>query len=95
MLKHLLLVTLVACTTGTASPPTPDAAPLTNQPFGAMCTITSDMSTECTTGVCTNSFDMLGYDVCSVKCTVLGGTDPTCPQGPSMQKCNGKGYCKP
>ena len=54
-----------------------DAA--TNLPFGATCAITSDTSTECTSGVCTNSFDMLGHDVCSVKCTP--GMDQTCPSG--------------
>ncbi len=94
MVKHLLLVLLVACA-GKSPPPPPDAPPLTNQPFGATCTVTSDMSTECASGVCTDSIDMLGHDVCSQKCTTIGGTDPTCPTGPSMQKCNGKGYCKP
>lgn len=94
MIKHLLLVALVAACSGSSPPATPDAA-LTNQPFGAKCAVVSDTSTECTSGVCTNTFDMLGYDVCSQKCTVLQGTDPTCPMGPSAQKCNDKGYCKP
>lgn len=86
---------LDACS-GSSPAPTVDAAPAgSNLPFGATCNITSDMSTECASGVCTNSFDMLGHDVCSQKCTVLGGTDTTCPQGSSGQKCNMKGYCKP
>jgi hypothetical protein len=63
--------------------------------FGATCVTPTDTSTECTSGVCTNSFDMLGHSVCSQKCTVFGGTDPTCPTGAMGQKCNMKGYCKP
>ncbi|HEX5060492.1 MAG TPA: hypothetical protein VFV99_14090 [Kofleriaceae bacterium] len=63
--------------------------------FGAACTTVSDQSTECMSGVCTNTFDQLGHPVCSQKCTVLQGTDPTCPMGPSNQKCNMQGYCKP
>ena len=66
-----------------------------NLPFGAKCGSASDMSTECTSMVCTNTFDQLGYNVCSQKCTVLQGTDPSCPMGSGMQKCNQKGYCKP
>lgn len=94
MMKTLVLALFVAACSG-SSPPSVDAAPAgTNLPFGATCNITSDMSTECASGVCTNSIDQLGHDVCSQKCTVLGGTDPSCPQG-STQKCNMKGYCKP
>ena len=87
---------LVACTAN-APGPTPDAAgsgSATNLPFGAKCNVSSDTSTECASGVCTNSFDMLGYNICSQKCTMLMATDPTCPAGTS-QKCNMKGYCKP
>jgi hypothetical protein len=84
---------LAACSGDSPAPVAMDAPP--NQAFGAKCGANSDMSTECTSGVCTNSFDQLGYNVCSQKCTVLQGTDPTCPQGPSLQKCNMKGYCKP
>lgn len=92
MLKHLLLALAVsACMAGSSS--TPDA-PLTNQPFGARCGTASDMSTECASGVCTNSIDQLGYSICSQKCTMLKATDPSCPAGTS-QFCNAKGYCKP
>ena len=66
-----------------------------NEPFGAVCTTASDTSTECASGVCTNSFDMLATPECSQKCTVLGGDDPTCPVGSMGQKCNKKGYCRP
>jgi hypothetical protein len=70
---------------------TPDAA---GGAFGATCVTTSDTSTECASGVCTNSFDMLGHPVCSVKCT-FGMNDP-CPAGSTGAKmCNMKGYCKP
>ena len=88
----IFVVAFAAC--GSNNPPAADAA-LTNQPFGAKCTVNSDTSTECASGVCTNSFDMLGHDVCSQKCTV--GMDSTCPTtGPSgVAKCNMKGYCKP
>jgi hypothetical protein len=63
--------------------------------FGAACTTVSDTSTECNSHVCTNTFDQIGHPVCSVKCTMLMGTDPACPTGPSNQKCNMYGYCKP
>ena len=101
MLKHLLLtVALAACTSGSSGNPTPMDAPLTNQPFGAKCYVTSDTSTECTSGVCSNSFDKLGYDVCSQKCTMLMAMDPSCPAMSALnamtgQICNMKGYCKP
>ncbi len=93
MFKHLLVVIALAACSG-STPPTPVDAALTNQPFGAKCTVATDTSTECTSGVCTNSFDMLGYDICSQKCTMLMAIDPTCPAGTS-QMCNKKGYCKP
>ena len=98
MLKTLALAFAIAACTADAPAPTVDAmgsGSATNLPFGAACTVVSDMSTECASGVCTNSFDMSATPQCSQKCTVLQGTDPTCPTGPSMQKCNMKGYCKP
>jgi hypothetical protein len=90
MHKYLLAVVLAGCP-GSA-PKMPDAP--SNQAFGATCNTASDMSTECASGVCTNSFDMLGYDICSQKCTMFMAIDPTCPAGTS-QMCNKKGYCKP
>jgi hypothetical protein len=94
MLKIVAFAILFAACTADA-PTTADApAAGSNLPFGATCTTPSDTSTECTSGVCTNSFDTLGHSICSQKCTVLQGTDPSCPQGTS-QKCNMKGYCKP
>ena len=65
-----------------------------NAAFGSACTVVSDTSTECASGVCTDSFNMLGI-VCSQKCTVLNGSDATCPNGSMGQKCNMKGYCRP
>jgi hypothetical protein len=95
-MKTLVLALFLAACSGDSSTPMPDAAPAgSNLPFGATCNIPSDSSTECASGVCTDSFDQLPHPVCSQKCTVLGGTDTTCPQGPSAQKCNMKGYCKP
>ena len=74
------------------SPKTPDAP--AGHAFGAACTTVTDTgSTECDSGVCTNSFDMIGHPVCSVKCTV--GMDSMCPSGSTGMKCNMKGYCKP
>ena len=97
----VLAVLFAACSTDATAPTTPDAAGSgsgsgsdTNLPFGAKCNTASDTSTECASGVCTNSFDTLGYNICSQKCTMLMATDPTCPAGTS-QKCNMKGYCKP
>jgi len=62
--------------------------------FGAECTTVTDTgSTECDSGVCTNTFDQIGHSVCSQKCTV--GDPTSCPTGSEGQKCNMKGYCKP
>jgi hypothetical protein len=92
MLKHLLLALGIAgCTSGSsgggADAPTAGA-------FGAACTTVVDTgSTECTSGVCTNSFDMIGHPVCSQKCTAGDGS--TCPSGSMGMKCNQQGYCRP
>jgi hypothetical protein len=77
---------------GSTTPPSPDAA--MKGAFGATCMTTSDMSTECQSGVCTDSINQLGHDVCSQKCTMTMSADPSCPVG-SGGFCNGKGYCKP
>ena len=65
-----------------------------NAAFGSACTVASDTSTECASGVCTNSIDMTA-PVCSQKCTMPMMTDPSCPTGSMGQKCNSKGYCRP
>ena len=103
MVKPFLLsalLALAAACTGSESTPTIDGAAMETEDgglkaFGQPCTTPSDMSTECESGVCTNSFDMLTTPVCSQKCTVLGGNDPTCPVGSMGQKCNRQGYCRP
>jgi len=84
---------VVACA-GDSKAPSPDATPAAAA-FGAACvTVTDTGSTECASGVCTNTIDQLGHPVCSQLCAV--GTDTSCPAGSTgMQKCNGKGYCKP
>jgi len=87
------VVAVIAACAGSSPTSTPMDAPA-NQAFGAKCGSASDMSTECLSGVCTNSFDMLGYSICSQKCTMLMAIDPSCPTGTS-QMCNKKGYCKP
>jgi len=95
MLKTVAFAILLAACSADAPTMSTDApAAGSNLPFGATCTTASDTSTECTSGVCTSSFDTLGHNICSQKCTVLQGTDPSCPMGTS-QKCNMKGYCKP
>ncbi len=63
--------------------------------FGSDCTVVSDDSTECASGVCTNTFNMFPTPVCSQKCTDLGGSDATCPTGSMGKKCNQQGYCRP
>lgn len=92
------LICVAACTTGDSTPK-PDASAAADGPapgsFGATCTTVTDTSTECTSGVCTNSFDQIGHPVCSQRCTVLSGTDPSCPIGSNGQKCNMQGYCRP
>jgi hypothetical protein len=63
--------------------------------FGSTCsTVVDTGSTECDSGVCTDTFDQIGHPVCSLKCTVA---DPSvCPAGADgTKKCNMKGYCKP
>jgi hypothetical protein len=63
--------------------------------FGAMCTVVTDTgSTECASGVCTDSFNMTTPE-CSQKCTMLMAMDPSCPSGSMGMKCNMKGYCRP
>jgi hypothetical protein len=85
------------CNSG--SSPTPDAAGSGSNHgtigFGSACNTVSDTSTECASGVCTNTFNMFPTPVCSQKCTVLGGSDSTCPVGSMGQKCNQMGYCRP
>jgi hypothetical protein len=92
-MRRLLLacsLVLCACTSGDVTS-TADAAGLA---FGATCTTASNTSTECASGVCTNSFDMLGHSVCSQMCTF--GMNDTCPAGSTGAKmCNMKGFCKP
>ena len=90
MRSLFLVLALAAC--GSDDKPAVDA-PAGNGAFGATCTTVSNTSTECTSMVCTDSFDMLGHNVCSVQCTP--GNDSTCPSGSTGMKCNAKGYCKP
>ncbi|HWO21517.1 MAG TPA: hypothetical protein VNO30_22265 [Kofleriaceae bacterium] len=62
--------------------------------FGATCVSVVDTgSSECDSGVCTDTFDQIGHPVCSQKCTPGDGS--TCPAGSEGQKCNMRGYCKP
>jgi hypothetical protein len=92
----LFAITLVAC--GSSSSPPAADAPKTGSGtlgFGSDCTVVSDTSTECASGVCTDSFNMFPTPVCSQKCTLLMGSDTTCPVGSMGQKCNEKGYCRP
>ena len=96
----LLAITLsVAC--GSSNTPSVDAkgsgsgSGMGTLGFGSDCTTVSDMSTECASGVCTNTFNMFPTPVCSKKCTMLGGSDSTCPVGSMGQKCNQQGYCRP
>jgi hypothetical protein len=89
----LACLLLFGCTSGDGK--TIDGAPITAGSFGAACTVVTNNSSECTSGVCTNTFDMVGHPLCSVQCTMLGMTDPVCPNGSAGQKCNTKGYCKP
>jgi hypothetical protein len=92
MIRTLAIAIGFAACGGDSTPPMD--APLSNQAFGATCTAVTDTGTECTSGVCTDSFDMLGL-VCSQKCTLLNMTDTSCPMGSMGQKCNMKGYCRP
>jgi len=92
----LISLGVAACTSGDApKADAPAADSAGGGAFGAACTTVSDTSTECTSHVCTNSFNQLPTPVCSQKCTVLGGTDSTCPSGSMGQKCNMQGYCRP
>ena len=95
-----------ACSSNDSTPPVDAAQPVDAKPltdaaagsgaaFGAQCTTVSDTSTECASGVCTNTFNQFPTPVCSQKCTVQGGTDPTCPVGSMGQKCNQQFYCRP
>jgi hypothetical protein len=97
-MKRFLCACAVVAAAGFAacggSSSTPDAGG--GGGFGAKCTTVSDTSTECTSGVCTDSFNMLGYDVCSQTCQMKMMMDSSCPVGSGGSAfCNGKGYCKP
>jgi hypothetical protein len=85
----------IAC--GSNNPPAVDAH--TNgsgAAFGSACNTVSNMSTECMSGVCTNTFNMFPTPICSVQCTMLGSADdPECPNGSMGMKCNQMGYCRP
>ena len=98
--KALLAAVLAcACNSGSSPPPVDSAGSGSNHgsaAFGSACNTVSDMSTECKSGVCTNTFNMFPTPVCSVKCTMLGsGSDSECPVGSMGQKCNQQGYCRP
>jgi hypothetical protein len=84
---------LAACSGGSPGSSVDASAEPTPRTFGATCVTPSDTSTECNSGVCTNTFDMIGHPVCSQRCTF--GMDATCPMGATGMKCNMKGYCKP
>lgn len=81
-----LMLLAVAC--AEEAPP-----PTTTGEFGSMCTTVTDTGTECDSGVCSDAFDQLGYNVCTQKCPP--GDATTCPEGSEGKKCNMKGYCKP
>lgn len=94
MYRLLLVWSFLVCACSGSTPPAPDAAGPAAGTFGATCLNPTDTSTECMSGVCTNTFDMLGHSVCSQTCTF--GMDATCPAGSTGTKmCNKKGYCKP
>jgi hypothetical protein len=94
MQRWLLAWSLVlAACSGSSPAPTVDASGPAARQFGAACVTPSDTSTECDSGVCTSTFDMIGHPVCSQRCAF--GTDSTCPSGATGMKCNMKGYCKP
>ena len=100
MIRHFLIVgatTLWACSntveTSIDAPRSIDA-PAAAGSFGATCTTVSDTSTECTSHVCTNTFNMFPTPLCSQKC-MAGTADPTCPSGSMGMKCNLQGYCRP
>jgi len=94
----IALSVAVACSSGSNPPPvdsTGSGSGSNKAGFGSACTTVSDTNTECTSGVCTNTFTQFTTPVCSQKCTVLGGSDTTCPVGSMGQKCNQNGYCRP
>jgi hypothetical protein len=91
MCRLLLACSFLLCACAGDATSTPDAA---GAAFGATCTTASNTSTECASGVCTDSFDMLGHSVCSQTCTF--GLNDSCPAGSTGAKmCNMKGFCKP
>jgi hypothetical protein len=94
--KILLLAFLAVGCGGDDTPTKMDAAAGSGSgAFGAACTTVTDTgSTQCASGVCTDSINMTA-PVCSQKCTMLMAMDPSCPSGSMGQKCNAKGYCRP
>jgi hypothetical protein len=97
MHRFLLVCSLwLSACSGTTPSQSPDAAsgpaPRT---FGAQCATPSNTAADCDSGVCTDTIDKAGHDVCSQLCTIKMMTDTSCPTGSMGQFCNGKGYCKP
>jgi len=90
----LVLASVYFACGGDNTPTQMDAAGIHNAAFGSACTVASDTSTECDSGVCTDSIDMTA-PVCSQKCTMPMMTDTSCPVGSMGQKCNSKSYCRP
>ncbi|HEY4180041.1 MAG TPA: hypothetical protein VGM90_24530 [Kofleriaceae bacterium] len=88
-------LSVVACSGDDGSPAPIDSGSGSGSAaaFGGTCSTASDTSTECQSGVCTDSFEQLGI-VCSVKCDAAGAGSE-CPSGSMGMKCNQKGYCRP
>jgi hypothetical protein len=94
MRRLLLACSVVLCACAGDVKSTLDAAVPAPGTFGAACATVSNTSTECMSGVCTGSIDMVGHPVCSQTCTF--GMNDTCPAGSNGAKmCNMKGFCKP
>lgn len=93
----ILIVLVTACSSGSSA--AVDAAAAGDGPapgtFGAACATASDMAIDCMSGVCTNTINLAPHPVCSQRCTVLQGMDPSCPDGSMGKKCNMQGYCRP
>jgi len=82
-----LVILLAACT---VNAPSMQGQKLV---FGEECTVVSDTSTECSSGVCTDSFTAIDHPVCSEKCMI--GSDGTCPEGSKGMMCSTQGLCSP
>jgi hypothetical protein len=94
VIRLLPLLLLLAACTGPEQTFAPDGPVSTVDgpvDFGAPCQTVTNMSTECSTGVCAHFSMFTSPGLCTLACTTNGD----CPPGSMGPKCNTNGFCRP